>query len=300
MENENPLLGVVVPTYNHGHFLRSTILSLLNQTYPRVQIVIVDDCSMDNTKEILDEFSLDPRVSVLRNSSNLGESQSVNIGWAYLRTQYIAIVNSDDPQNPNWAHDMMNFIKIHPDFAAYYPNLQIIDMDGNVIKNVRLAKWNNKMSTERLLCVASAGTIFNRVSLPHEFVPRYNFVRYPSDLVQILNVSRYGDFIRVDNVHGVWRKSSDGLTATLGSVRKAEELHGCISYWLKQNLDSIENLGRLYANLYSQMWKLYRKELPFFDSLSRLLKLSGLKFFLMPINQFNICRAILEHYNSKR
>jgi glycosyltransferase involved in cell wall biosynthesis len=300
MEREWQSLGVIVPTYNHGHFLRSTILSLLNQTYSNLKIVVVDDCSIDSTSEILKELGAEPRLSVIRNPINLGESESVNIGWAFLPNQYVAIVNSDDPQNLDWAQGMMNFIANNPGYVAYYPNLQIIDWHGNVTSKIELSKWNTKIATERLVSIASAGTVYNRKFLPDAFVPRYKFVKYPSDLIQILNISRFGKFKRVDNVHGTWRNSSEGLTATLGSVYKAEELHNSISYWLKQNMKSVENLSRLHANLYSQMWKLYRKELSTLDSISRLLKHSGSMFFVMPINQYNMCRAIFDYFRYKK
>jgi glycosyltransferase involved in cell wall biosynthesis len=291
-------LGVVVPTYNHGKFLKTTLLSLLGQSYTSLKIVVVDDFSTDNTQEILKEFLTEPRISVIRNVSNLGESEAVNVGWSALQTEFVAVVSADDPQNQNWAEGMFAVIKNFPNFIGYYPNLQIINEQGGIIKNVELGDWQTKTAIERLVCIPSAGTIYNRRLLPPTFVPRNKDVKYPSDLIQILNVAIYGNFKRVDNVHGTWRNSSDGLTATLGSVNKAEELHKSISYWLKQNAESVENLSRLHANLYSQMWKLYRKELSILNSISRLRKHSGTKFFLIPNNQYNMGRAIIDYLRS--
>jgi glycosyltransferase involved in cell wall biosynthesis len=291
-------LGVVVPTYNHGKFLKATLLSLLGQSFTSLKIIVVDDSSTDNTQEILMEFLTEPRISVIRNASNLGESEAVNVGWSALQTQFVAIISADDPQNLNWAEGMFSTIKQFPNFVGYYPNLQIINDQGSHIKNVELRDWDTKTAIERLVCMASAGTIYNKRLLPPSFVPRNKDVKYPSDLIQILNVARYGNFKRVENVHGTWRNSSDGLTATLGNVNKAEELHKAISNWLKQNAESVENLSRLHANLYSQMWKLYRNELSTLDAISRLRRHSGIKFFLIPNNQYNMGRAIIDYLRS--
>lgn len=302
VESEKFDLGVVVPTYNHGKFLKATLVSLLGQSYADLKIVVVDDFSSDNTQEILREFLNNPRISVIRNTSNLGESEAVNIGWSALQTQFVAIVSADDPQNLNWADGMFAAIKNFPDFIGYYPNLQIINDQGSLIKSIELRDWHTKTAIERLICIASAGTIYNRNTLPPDFVPRNNDVKYPSDLIQILNVAQYGDLKKVANVYGVWRESLDGMTATLGGINKAEELHKAIKLWLAQKSISrlTINMGRLNANLYSQMWKLFRRELSTKDSIFILLSYVEKGYFSSPRNLYCLTRAIIEYKLSKK
>jgi glycosyltransferase involved in cell wall biosynthesis len=294
-------LGVVVPTYNHGKFLKATLLSLLGQSYADIKIVVVDDFSTDNTQEILREFQNNPRISVIRNTSNLGESEAVNVGWYALQTQFVAIVSADDPQNLNWAEDMFASIRNFPNFVGYYPNLQIINDEGDLIKNVALRDWDTKTAIERLVCIASAGTIFNRSFLPPHFVPRSKDVKYPSDLIQFLNITQFGDLKKVANVYGVWRESPEGMTATLGSIRKAEELHKAIKLWLSQgSISKLPiNFDRLNANLYGQMWKLFRKELSIQDSFTNLLRYVKKGYFFSAKNQYYLARAIFEYKLSK-
>ena len=301
MEPNKFVLGVVVPTYNHGKFLKATLLSLLGQSYANLQIVVVDDFSTDNTQEILKEFLDNPRISVIRNTTNLGESEAVNVGWSELQTQFVAIVNADDPQNLNWAEGMFAVIKKFPNFIGYYPNLQIINDQGNFLKNVELRDWDTKTAIERLICIASAGTIFNRSSLPAHFIPRIKDVKYPSDLIHILNIIQFGDLKKVADVYGVWRESPEGMTATLGSIRKAEELHKAIKLLLSQrSISGLPiNFDRLNANLYGQMWKLFRKELSISDSFSALLQYVELSYFLSPRNQYYLTQAIVEYLFQK-
>ncbi len=301
MGREKFELGVIVPTFNHAKFLKRTLCSLINQSFQDLRIVVIDDCSEDDTQEVLKEFKTEPRISVITNNSNLGESESVNIGWRTLQTNYLAIVNADDPQNIDWALGMMSFIHLNPRFVGYYPNLEIINDAGFTTKVVKLKSWSARDARERLLCIASAGSIFNRSLLPQDFLPRMKGVIYPSDLIQIFNVAEYGELKRVDGVLGVWRENSEGMTANFKGVMKAEELHKTISNWLlRNNNPKFEvNMIRLKANLYCQMWKLYRRELSMSASASRLLRYSKIGYFLKPYNQFHILWAILENRYSK-
>jgi glycosyltransferase involved in cell wall biosynthesis len=69
----NILVSICIPAYNGGHLISRAIESCLNQTYTNLEIVIVDDCSSDNTVEIIKNFqSKDQRIKFFRNESNLG------------------------------------------------------------------------------------------------------------------------------------------------------------------------------------------------------------------------------------
>jgi len=290
-------LGVIIPTYNHGKFLSSTLSSLVNQSYKNIKIVVVDDCSTDNTQEILSEFTNNLRISVIKNLSNFGESESINIGWGALQTRFVAVVSADDPQTLNWAKDMMKFIENNPGFIGYYPDLRIINDEGVVTKLVKLTSWNTKTAIERLVCFASAGSVFDRKLLPHGFVPRDRESKYPSDLIQILNIAMFGDLKHVVGAWGTWRESSFGLTNTLGGVFKAEDMYKTLRRWQGKNSNERKtiNLRRMNANLYSQMWKLYRKDLSILDSASSLFMHMGVSYLLNPLNFYQILRAYLEY-----
>ena len=119
MESENFRLGVVVPSYNHAKFLQITLRSLLDQSYSNLQIVVIDDYSSDNTQEVLLDFKNEPRIRVLTNNSNLGESETVNLGWQVLQTEFVAVVSADDPQNLDWAEGVIKFIRSNPGFVGY-------------------------------------------------------------------------------------------------------------------------------------------------------------------------------------
>ena len=67
---KKPLISVTIATYNRAHLLPRAIRSILNQTYKNFELIIVDDCSTDNTKEVLESFT-DERIIYHRNKKNL-------------------------------------------------------------------------------------------------------------------------------------------------------------------------------------------------------------------------------------
>lgn len=90
-----PRVSVVIPTYNRGHCILNAIDSVLEQSFDDLEIVVVDDCSTDNTKEVLQALS-DPRVRYLRHANNRKGSAARNTGIQAAKGELIAFLDSDD------------------------------------------------------------------------------------------------------------------------------------------------------------------------------------------------------------
>jgi glycosyltransferase involved in cell wall biosynthesis len=90
-----PVVSFVVPCYKLAHLLRECIDSILGQTYGNFEVLIMDDCSPDNTSEVAQSF-LDPRVKYIRNDSNLGHLRNYNKGIGLARGKYIWLISADD------------------------------------------------------------------------------------------------------------------------------------------------------------------------------------------------------------
>ena len=91
----NPLISVLVPSYNHGKFISQTIASILNQTHNNFEIVIVDDGSSDDSIERILEFR-DTRIRLIQLNENVGACKAMNIGIQHCQGKFIAVCNSDD------------------------------------------------------------------------------------------------------------------------------------------------------------------------------------------------------------
>ena len=97
---EQPTVSVIISTYNRATVLPRAINSLLAQTYQDFEIIVVDDCSTDNTGEVLAEFG-DPRIRVFRHDRNRGVSTGRNTGLQHARGELIAFLDDDDEYFPD-------------------------------------------------------------------------------------------------------------------------------------------------------------------------------------------------------
>jgi succinoglycan biosynthesis protein ExoO len=90
-----PKVSIIIPTYNVEKYINKCIDSLLNQTEQNFEIIIIDDCSTDNTLKVIKKYS-DQRIKILKNKTNSGPSFSRNQGIAYASGKWIALLDSDD------------------------------------------------------------------------------------------------------------------------------------------------------------------------------------------------------------
>lgn len=97
MSEQLPLISVAMCTYNGECFLAEQLESILNQTYPHLEVVIIDDCSTDGTAGIVQEYAdRDERIRFLRNDSNLGFVKNFEKALQHCRGEFIALADQDD------------------------------------------------------------------------------------------------------------------------------------------------------------------------------------------------------------
>ena len=98
----SPLVSVVIPAFNHSEYVLATLSSVHDQTYPRLELILVDDCSADETFELAETLLGTPfrrrfeRVEMVRNRQNHGAHASLNLGIKLSKGDFIAFLNSDD------------------------------------------------------------------------------------------------------------------------------------------------------------------------------------------------------------
>jgi glycosyltransferase involved in cell wall biosynthesis len=116
------LVSVVLPTYNRAALLRHAMASVLAQTYPNLELIVVDDCSTDDTRAVVQSFS-DPRVVYLRNASNLKLPRSLNAGFERARGRYLTWTSDDNLYEADALRQMVQAIEAGECdfvFADYY------------------------------------------------------------------------------------------------------------------------------------------------------------------------------------
>src|SRR5580698_7457190 len=99
--SDKPLVSVLVTSYNRAEYICETIDSILNQTYPNFEIIICDNCSTDNTIEVIQKYADNPRVSIYQNEVNIGQFPNRNKIVSYANGKYLKYVDSDDLMYPH-------------------------------------------------------------------------------------------------------------------------------------------------------------------------------------------------------
>jgi teichuronic acid biosynthesis glycosyltransferase TuaG len=126
-------VGIIIPSHNSARFLPQTIRSIRQQTFADWTCVIVDDCSQDNSREIVAAAcTADSRFSLLPLPENRGTSAARNAGLAALgeSVRHIIFLDSDDVWNASSLQMLVDAIEGHPSWVAVYGNCRTIDHDG--------------------------------------------------------------------------------------------------------------------------------------------------------------------------
>jgi len=126
-----PLISVILPTYNAADYLPSCLDSLIAQSLPDFEIVVVDNDSQDSTREILTSYAArEPRLRLLRNEQRLSFAQALNQGLDAAQGRYVARMDADDLAAPERFALQVAHLESHPQVDVLAMNVTEMDADG--------------------------------------------------------------------------------------------------------------------------------------------------------------------------
>lgn len=132
--NPTPTVSIIVPNYNHARFLRQRIDTILAQTYQDFELVLLDDCSTDESREILREYATHPRVTHLElNESNSGSTfKQWNKGVGLARGEYVWIAESDDFSDVKFLARMVSLLNADENITIAYCRSSCASESGRI------------------------------------------------------------------------------------------------------------------------------------------------------------------------
>jgi len=131
---KTPLISVVMATFNEPvEYIKASIESVLDQTYKNIELIIVDDSTKLDTKDIIDFYSKDNRVVVLRESKRIGFVKALNKGLITCKGSFIARMDGDDIANKDRLEIQIEYLSKNKDIDILGGAMCIIDGDGTVI-----------------------------------------------------------------------------------------------------------------------------------------------------------------------
>lgn len=151
-----PLVSIIVPNFNHARYLERRFASIFEQTYPHYEVIILDDCSTDGSREIIQRYAGDKRVQLVMNDANSG---STFIQWRrgakLAKGNFIWIAESDDDAEPTLLARLVEQFQRHPKAALAYCQSRVMDADGELLflgqvltKPLRAHRWNQDFVCE--------------------------------------------------------------------------------------------------------------------------------------------------------
>lgn len=128
-ETSRPVVSVLMAVYNGAQYVRLSIESVLNQDFRDFELIIVDDCSTDDTAAIIAAYT-DPRIVYIRNERNLGQTPSLNVALRAARGPMLSRIDADDVFLPGKLKRQYEFMTAHPEIAVCGTAAMRIDADG--------------------------------------------------------------------------------------------------------------------------------------------------------------------------
>ena len=126
-----PLVTFVVTSYTYEKYILKTLESIKAQTYKNFEIIVVDDCSSDNSCEIIEDFisdNQDLKITLIKNETNQGQLASMIRGLENAKGQFISFIDSDDILLPEYAQ---SHIRVHMETSAAFTSCQIVEIGEN-------------------------------------------------------------------------------------------------------------------------------------------------------------------------
>jgi glycosyltransferase involved in cell wall biosynthesis len=205
-----PLISIVLPTYNGSRYLREAVDSCLAQTYQNWELILVDDCSTDATPQIIAEYaSRDRRIRSIRHVVNKKLPEALNTGHAAARGEYLTWTSDDNRFLPNALEEMTCFLQAHPEIALVYADSRIIDETGTFVEIYPARPASS------LAYLNAVGPCFLYRKRVYEIVGRYDAELYlAEDYDYWLRVYREFEIAPITQVLYEYRRHSHSLTST--------------------------------------------------------------------------------------
>ncbi|MBR3913636.1 MAG: glycosyltransferase family 2 protein [Alphaproteobacteria bacterium] len=228
-----PKISVVMSTYNRANIVGEAIESVLNQTEPDFEFIIIDDGSKDNTFETLKEYAQkDKRIKVLRNETNKGLIYSLNRGLDEAKGELIARMDDDDAMIPWRLERQALAMKLYPTITLM--GARILGAEGQTTQKTTLPLIEDPNITQ-INTYTSSGLAHPTVMFRKDFVNKHN-IRYRADNLYAEDCGLYADIL-----------NAGGKISTL-----QEHL---LKYSVKKNLNKPENYGYIQYDTFKKIQK---------------------------------------------
>ncbi len=220
LHTKYPLVSIIIPAYNRARYLPETINSVLNQKYPNIETIVLDDGSTDNTREVLSKYE---DKLYYETHKNMGETKTVNKGLKMAKGEYFCVVNSDDPLLPGALIKLVLALIKEPDALVAYPDWVEIDEKSNRLKEFILPDYNLYDMLKNFCVSIGPGVLIRRKTI-EKIGYRDNKYSYVGDLEYWFRVALHGKMIHIPEILATHRVHKESASAQFQGGVMANEL----------------------------------------------------------------------------
>lgn len=236
------MVSVIVPNFNHADFLDQRILSIINQTYQDFELILLDDCSTDNSREVIEKYRTNLHVSnIIYNSKNSGSTFiQWQKGFDLSKGKYIWIAESDDYADKNFLKTLVDCLENNPKAVLAFSGINYVNKSGTIIKRTRGEKTeihyfpgnsfiHGGMLTGNMIANASAAVFSKKVlsSISKEYMSYTT----SGDRLFWIEIAKNGDVCKVNQHLDYFRQHAGEVSySAVRTGRQIEESYRIYKY----------------------------------------------------------------------
>ena len=205
----NELVSIITPSYNTAKFIGKTIESVQAQTYQNWEMIIVDDCSTDNTDDVVTGYMNDKRIKYIKNVKNSGAAVSRNKALREAKGNWIAFLDSDDLWSREKLEKQISFMKKNGYFFSYTNYEEIDEKDYSLGVKVTGPK---KVSKQRMYNYCYPGCLTVMYDVEHIGLVQIKDIKKNNDYAMWLEVCKKADCRLLDEYLGKYRKRTGSIS----------------------------------------------------------------------------------------
>lgn len=278
-----PLISVLLPSYNHERYIKEAILSVLNQTYKNIELIVIDDGSSDKSNDIIKDLQNKYSFKYIHRE-NKGLIKTFEELLNYANGDYISLFSSDDVYMNNKIEVLVNYLENNEEYDVAYSKISIMDANSNIINYIH-ENYRSGYIFDNLLkgdfFINGLGALI-RTDIYKKYQRTDSYI---DDLQLWLKISKNHKFGFIDEYLACYRIHNNHLSSNLFKMQNAEYeiiskysnepiFDEAVRKWNIRWLGSFGKCNKLYAIKYFLFKNIsYRNffDLNFYKSLLKLL-----------------------------
>lgn len=236
------LVSIIMPSYNTADYISETVQSVLNQTYQNWELIIVDDCSTDNTDEVIQPLLVDQRIHYFKNKTNSGAAVSRNKALREAKGKWIAFLDSDDLWLPEKLEKQIAFMKKN---GYHFSYTNYIEIDSHGKSNGVRVTGPTKITKTGMFNYCWPGCLTVMYDAEYVGLVQIEDIKKNNDYAMWLKVCKKADCYLLDEDLAQYRRGRSGSISNHSYIALIQWHYRLYRQAEKQNLVvSLFNMGR--------------------------------------------------------